>query len=161
MGHCSKAFDVDAAQQLRPRCDPTLLDVASIRSMRRATEVASMVKWFVRAPWSCQCTRQWVGTSVGREMATIVVNWPRCCEPSRRRFSHFPPSTQGVLVHLDGQFGSASGIVQLIYCIARLLAACGASRGMNRFLRESSRPLTQQRHFHLSQFRRYGSQFHA
>ena len=56
-------------------------------------------------------------------MAIIAVNWPRRSKPSPPRFSHFALPPEVALVRLDGQYGDAVVIAQLmlagVYLVTR------------------------------------------
>jgi hypothetical protein len=60
-------------------------------------------------------TRQWIGTGCEVEaMVTIRVSWLRRGLPIKAYLAHFALTPQAALVRLDGQYGDAVVIAQLI-----------------------------------------------
>src|SRR5947209_14628191 len=87
----------------------------SMRSVLLATEDASAGRWYARVPQRAEMhTRQWVGTYAGKgngdyrgELAAAL----RAITAYLKQFA-FPPEM--ALVRLDGQYGDATVIAQLI-----------------------------------------------
>jgi hypothetical protein len=88
---------------------------ASMRSARLAIQGASEGKWSAHEPQPFRCipVNGLAATQAGG-MATIGVNWLRRSRPSLLRLSHFALSAEVALVRLDGQYGDAAVIAQII-----------------------------------------------
>src|SRR5207249_5077071 len=102
--------------ELCPVILPYLLQNAdSTRSVRQARQGANEGKWYARARPLSKCTLANGSAPMGaRGMGIIALNLPRLSAPLPPRFPHFAFPSEVALVRLDGQYGDAAVIAQLI-----------------------------------------------
>ncbi len=111
--------------ELCPVILPCLLPNAdSRRSVRQATQGANEGKWYARARPLSKCTRANGSAPMGaRGMGSIAGNLPRLSAPLPPSFSHFAFPAEVALVRLDGPYGDAAVIAQLmlagVYLVTR------------------------------------------
>ena len=115
-------FDVDATRQAaRQRalpCDPALPPARrrSMRSVRLGTKGASEVRWYAHAPPHLQMhTRQWVGTYAGQGNGDYRGELASALQAITTYLTHFALTPEVALVRLDGQYGDAAVIAQIIH----------------------------------------------
>ena len=87
----------------------------SMQFVRPATQGASVVRWCACAPRRGPLhTRQWVGTYAGKGNGEYRGELASALRAITAYLRHFALSSQVALVRLDGQYGDASVIAQLI-----------------------------------------------
>jgi len=83
--------------------------------VRLATEGASVVRWSAHAPRRAEMhTRQWVGTYAGKGNGDYRGELASALGAITTYLKHFAFPPQMALVRLDGQYGDATVITQLI-----------------------------------------------
>ena len=90
-------------------------DADLMPSVRLATEDASVVRWSARAPRRGPLhTRQWVGTYAGKGNGDYRGELASALRAITTYLKHFAFPPEMALVRLDGQYGDATVIAQLI-----------------------------------------------
>src|SRR5260370_8071153 len=97
----------------------------SMPSVHLATQGASEVRWCARAPRRAEMhTRQWVGTYAGKGNGDYRGELASALRAITAYLRYFALTPEAALVRLDGQYGDAPVIPQLIEA-----ARCLVTRG--------------------------------
>jgi len=114
-----------------------LLDADSMQSAHPVMEGASVVRWSARAPPLAEMhTRQWVGTYAGRGNGDYRGELTSALQAITTYLKHFAFPPEVALVRLDGQYGDAAVIAQLIVAGVYLVTRGRGYPFTRRFLRK-------------------------